>query len=118
MNPSADIPDINEADIATTLEQNARPDAKRVRDALARASEMKGLHMDDVAVLATISDPDQLGELFATASRVKDTIYGRRLVLFAPLRYGRAGVDSRSPNKFTMSWGAGAPKKNNDPLKS
>ena len=85
MNPSADIPDINEASIATALEHNARPDAKRVHDALARAAEMKGLEMDDMAVLATISDPDQLGELFATASRVKDTIYGRRLVLFAPL---------------------------------
>ncbi len=41
--------------------------------------------MDDVAVLSSISDPELLGELFATARDVKDAIYGTRLVLFAPL---------------------------------
>ena len=38
-----------------------------------------------MAVLMAISDPEQLAELFAAASDVKDTIYGRRLVIFAPL---------------------------------
>jgi 2-iminoacetate synthase len=41
--------------------------------------------MDDVAVLTSISDPEMLGELFNTANEVKETIYGKRLVLFAPL---------------------------------
>ena len=38
-----------------------------------------------IAVLMNVSDPALLGELFAAAQHVKDTIYGRRLVLFAPL---------------------------------
>ena len=37
------------------------------------------------AALSTISDPELLGELFSAARDVKDTIYGRRLVIFAPL---------------------------------
>ena len=46
---------------------------------------MKGLNLDDVAALTGISDPELLGELFVTANQVKETIYGKRLVLFAPL---------------------------------
>ena len=41
--------------------------------------------MDEIAALSTISDPELLGELFAAAREVKETIYGKRLVLFAPL---------------------------------
>lgn len=41
--------------------------------------------MDDVAVLASISDPEMLSELFAAANHVKETIYGKRLVVFAPI---------------------------------
>ena len=46
---------------------------------------MNGLDAADVAVLMSVSDPELLGELFAAAQHVKDTIYGHRLVLFAPL---------------------------------
>jgi 2-iminoacetate synthase len=56
-----------------------------VREILAKAGELGGLDMEDVAVLSTISDPELLGELFAAARDVKDAIYGSRLVLFAPL---------------------------------
>ena len=52
---------------------------------LSKAREMKGLDLSDVAVLTGISDPEMLGELFNTANEVKETIYGKRLVLFAPL---------------------------------
>jgi 2-iminoacetate synthase len=63
----------------------SNPDAGEVRGLLAKALEMKGLRGRDLAVLAGISDPDLLGELFETARRVKETIYGKRLVIFAPL---------------------------------
>jgi 2-iminoacetate synthase len=46
---------------------------------------MKGLNLADVAVLTSISDPEMLAELFNMANTVKETIYGKRLVLFAPL---------------------------------
>ncbi len=60
-------------------------DSVRIREILAKAREMKGLDMNDVAALTNISDPELLGELFNTANHVKETIYGKRLVLFAPL---------------------------------
>jgi 2-iminoacetate synthase len=76
---------INAEQIEHVLETNRVRDAVRVREVLARALEIKGLDMNDVATLMAVSDPELLGELFNTARRVKQTIYGSRLVLFAPL---------------------------------
>lgn len=76
---------IDDARIQALLAQRAERDAGRVREVLAKAVELQGLDLPDVAVLAAISDPALLAELFAAAKRVKETIYGRRLVLFAPL---------------------------------
>src|SRR5690606_7920615 len=76
---------INEQKVWDVLNAHKSADSRQVREVLAKAPEMKGLDMDDVAVLTGISDPELLGELFATANQVKETIYGTRLVLFAPL---------------------------------
>jgi 2-iminoacetate synthase len=67
------------------LKQHSDRDASRVREVLAKASAMKGLDPEDIACLATVSDPDLIHELFDTAKRVKEGIYGKRLVIFAPL---------------------------------
>ncbi|WP_297091049.1 [FeFe] hydrogenase H-cluster radical SAM maturase HydG [uncultured Draconibacterium sp.] len=76
---------INEAKIWEALEANKNPEPSRIKEVLQKAAEMKGLNADDVAVLTCISDPEMLAELFTTANTVKETIYGKRLVLFAPL---------------------------------
>jgi 2-iminoacetate synthase len=76
---------INETLIQDTLEKAEKADAVHVRQILSKALEMKGLNAGDIAVLSGISDPELLAELFETAKKVKDSIYGRRLVLFAPL---------------------------------
>jgi 2-iminoacetate synthase len=76
---------IDEPSIFQTLERSRAVDGTAVAEVLAKAAELKGLDPADMAVLMNISDPAQLADLFATASRVKDTIYGKRLVLFAPL---------------------------------
>jgi len=76
---------IDEEQIMKTLSRSRPKDATRPREVLAKALEMKGLEAEDIAVLADLSDPELTAELFAAARRVKETIYGRRLVLFAPL---------------------------------
>ncbi|MCE4563203.1 [FeFe] hydrogenase H-cluster radical SAM maturase HydG [Maribellus sp. CM-23] len=76
---------INEQKVWDALEKNQTPDPSRIREVLARATEMKGLTLDEVAVLTSIQEPEMLEELYNTANQVKDTIYGKRLVLFAPL---------------------------------
>ena len=76
---------IDEAAIDEAMHSAATKDAVRVREILAKAGELKGLDMDEVAVLSSVSDPELLGELFGAARDAKDAIYGARLVLFAPL---------------------------------
>jgi 2-iminoacetate synthase len=76
---------INESVIARILEKNKKPDSKKVSEILNKAKEMKGLGLEDVAVLTNLDDPMQLFELFETANHVKEFIYGKRLVIFAPL---------------------------------
>ncbi|MEI6167775.1 MAG: [FeFe] hydrogenase H-cluster radical SAM maturase HydG [bacterium] len=76
---------ICEATIERQLLGMPHEDAVRVREVLAKAALAQGLTDTDVAVLMTIQSPELAHELFQTASQVKDTIYGKRLVLFAPL---------------------------------
>jgi len=74
---------INQKKICELLDT---PSSKeRAREILAKALELKGLDIDEVASLLNIGDPDLLQELFDTAKKVKDEIYGKRLVLFTPL---------------------------------
>jgi 2-iminoacetate synthase len=63
----------------------ARPDPARARAAIARARELKGLDFPEVAALLQCDDPAVTEEMFEAARYVKDMIYGKRLVLFAPL---------------------------------
>jgi 2-iminoacetate synthase len=76
---------IREEEISRILAAAPVRDAARVREVLAKSREMKGLDMQDVAALMPVSDPELLAELFIAAREVKEQIYGRRLVLFAPL---------------------------------
>ncbi|WP_340111117.1 [FeFe] hydrogenase H-cluster radical SAM maturase HydG [Maribellus mangrovi] len=76
---------INEKKVWEALENSKNTEPKQVKEVLAKAAEMKGLDLNDVAILTSISSPEMLAELFDTANRVKETIYGKRLVLFAPL---------------------------------
>lgn len=76
---------INEAKVWEALEANKNPEPSKIKEVLAKSGEMKGLSLDDVAVLTSISDPEMLAELFNQANQVKETIYGKRLVIFAPL---------------------------------
>ncbi|HEY3323644.1 MAG TPA: [FeFe] hydrogenase H-cluster radical SAM maturase HydG [Planctomycetota bacterium] len=75
---------IDEARISALL-ADRDTSAQRVREALDRALELKGLSPEDVVALMNVSDPELMGEIFEAARSVKDTIYGPRLVMFAPL---------------------------------
>jgi len=87
------------------LNISAKADSVRVRDILAKARELKGLDLEEVAVLTSVSEPDLISEMFATARAVKNEIYGTRLVLFAPLYISNLCVNEcqycafRSKNK-------------------
>jgi len=79
-----EAPIIDENIIFRSLE-GRKPDSGAVKEILSKALELKGLESDDISILSVIEDPDMLNEIFKTARAVKERIYGKRLVLFAPL---------------------------------
>ena len=82
--PSEAFP-LDEASIGRLMEGTPVDDPTRTRGILARARDLKGLDESDLPALMALRDPELLEELFHTAKWVKEEIYGRRIVLFAPL---------------------------------
>ncbi len=76
---------IDHAKIETYLREMAPPEKAEVRAILQHARELKGLDFAEAEKLLLTEDPDLLQEIFDTAYFVKEEIYGKRLVLFAPL---------------------------------
>lgn len=87
MNDSDHDVSIDEGDIRQTIERSrtTSDDPVRVREVLAKASELRGLNPEETALLMNVSDPALERAIFDAAKRAKEDIYGKRLVLFAPL---------------------------------
>ncbi|MFA6450550.1 MAG: [FeFe] hydrogenase H-cluster radical SAM maturase HydG [bacterium] len=76
---------IDEDRIFKTLEENKNPDKARVAEVIAKAREMRGLNFEETAILLQAEDKELVESIFNAAREVKLGIYGKRLVLFAPL---------------------------------
>ncbi|HQP29919.1 MAG TPA: [FeFe] hydrogenase H-cluster radical SAM maturase HydG [Deltaproteobacteria bacterium] len=76
---------IDDNAIEQLLERTANPEAKRVEEIIAKAKELKGLSLEETAVLLQTEDRELIQEIHAAARAVKEGIYGNRLVIFAPL---------------------------------
>jgi 2-iminoacetate synthase len=76
---------IDDTKIEKLLAQAENPAPERVREIIAKARELKGLTPEEVAVLLQTEDDELIGMIFEAAHKVKEDIYGNRLVLFAPL---------------------------------
>jgi len=71
--------------IGEWLEAGRRAPSGRTRDILEKAETAAGLTPDEAACLLWVDDEELEQELLGAAGKVKDCIYGKRVVLFAPL---------------------------------
>ena len=71
--------------IQAALEGAGPSDPGRVREILAKAEALGGLEAADLPPLMALEDPELLAGLFQAARKVKEAIYGNRIVLCAPL---------------------------------
>lgn len=76
------------------LIEGAAPTEAELKQILNKALELKGLGLEDVAALLRVKDHDQIYEIMETAKKVKQDIYGKRLVLFAPVYTGNKCVNN------------------------
>ena len=61
---------------------------EKVREIIAKSLSKKRLNLEEVAVLINADDPELIEEIKEGAKTLKKTIYGNRIVLFAPLYVG------------------------------
>lgn len=76
---------IDEEHIWAEIEKAANPEPSLVREIICKAKECKGLSPFEAAVLLKNTDLEIDNEIFEAAKEVKKSIYGNRVVLFAPL---------------------------------
>ena len=76
---------INDEKLQKTLEKAKSFTSSDVERILKKAKLLKGISLDEAAVLLNITDSKLLQDLFNTAKFIKEAIYGNRIVLFAPL---------------------------------
>ena len=76
---------IDDTKIENLLIKAKNPDPQRVREIIDKALELKGLSPEEVAILLQTEDDELIGMIWQAAHKIKEDIYGNRLVLFAPL---------------------------------
>ncbi len=80
-------PFIDPAEIIGIL-KNARPDKSQIKDIIDKSLAKNRLSMQETAILANATDPDHIQMIKDGARTLKETVYGNRIVLFAPLYIG------------------------------
>ena len=76
------------------LLENNVPTESELNEILNKARKLKGLSLEDVAKLLCVEDEASIAKILDTAHYCKEEIYGKRLVLFAPIYTGNACVNN------------------------
>ncbi|MCX7709009.1 MAG: [FeFe] hydrogenase H-cluster radical SAM maturase HydG [Clostridia bacterium] len=76
---------IREQEVVSLLENSNKTDKVEIREIIQKSRLCKGLSLEEVAKLLYIEDKELLAEMFEAAKFVKNKVYGKRVVLFAPL---------------------------------
>ena len=71
----------------------ANAPASRIRDIIAKSLDKNRLEPDETAALLSVKDPELREMILQGARDLKKTIYGNRIVLFAPLYVGNECVN-------------------------
>ena len=78
---------ISEKEIWNMLNEH-RGDRTLVRDIIKKSLNKQRLSMQETAVLINATDPELIEEIKEGARKLKEKVYGNRIVLFAPLYVG------------------------------
>lgn len=76
---------VDEKKIFSILEKTKNPSQIKITAILKKAEKKKGLNLEEAGFLINTKNKKLLGKIFKIAGKIKNEIYGERLVLFAPL---------------------------------
>jgi len=80
-------PFIDESEIWRFINQ-PEPTKERVREVIAKSLDKNRLSLEETAVLLNAIEPELIEEIKQGAKELKEKVYGKRIVLFAPLYVG------------------------------
>lgn len=58
---------------------------EEIQFVIEKAKRKEGLNHKEVAILLQVTDKEQLNQIYKIAGEIKESIYGKRIVMFAPL---------------------------------
>lgn len=85
---------IPEKEIWEFLEKTKNPTTERVEQIIQKSLDKNRLNPEEMATLINCEDPALVEKIFEGARDLKKTIYGNRIVLFAPLYIGNECVNN------------------------
>jgi 2-iminoacetate synthase len=97
---------INKAKINEILKENNHPTHDQISEILNKAKKRMQLTLDEIGMLLNAHEEAQVKEIYEIAGKLKDEIYGNRVVIFAPLYISNYCVNNckycgyRRDNKF------------------
>ena len=78
---------------ALSIGKSLAQDPAKISELLTKAKAARGLSFQEAAILLQVTDPETLKQMEEVSRQVKETIYGKRIVLFAPLYVGNYCVN-------------------------
>lgn len=88
------VPFIVPEEIERILAEDASPAPERVREVVERSLSRHRLSLAETAVLLNADSPESRIQILEGARRLKQEIYGNRIVLFAPLYIGNRCINN------------------------
>ena len=76
---------IDDIKIHKILESSNDPDPNRIKEILHKALNLESLTLEDIVALTKINEPELQNRMFETARKIKEKVFGKRLLLFVPL---------------------------------
>ncbi len=100
---SANAVDFIDDDYLHGLLNNENVSKERVREIISKSLSKEALTVEETAVLVNTIDKELVEEIFDAARTLKETVYGNRIVLFAPLYIGSKCVNDCKYCSFRIS---------------
>ncbi len=103
MKLSRDAVDFIDDAYLTQLLDGPKPGQEAVRDVVAKSLAKQPLTVEETAILLRTDESELLESIYGAAQTLKETVYGNRIVLFAPLYVGSDCVNDCSYCGFKSS---------------
>ena len=88
------LPFIDDDEINEILQEALYPTKEQVREVIQKSLDKNRLSLHETAILVNANEPELIQEIKSAAKELKERVYGKRIVLFAPLYIGNLCINN------------------------